>query len=181
MLSDASNLSNHGQCAQKHILDRTDLDIFEEKEFMKGSQYHLLESMDALYPIDDSVVLEGKEEAKLCIPKDKSKYSGCRVDDQVQSFKECVDDLGEWTFNTVKKQKKEDCLSDLAASHNDDSRYLKHLDIVKDPMDHFFLKKTSQVFFVYGIVALSLQVDFIRFYRNVYLLDRCQKSSKFLE
>jgi hypothetical protein len=55
MLSDASNLSNHGQCAQKHILDRTDLDIFEEKEFMRGSQYHLLESMDALYPIDDSV------------------------------------------------------------------------------------------------------------------------------
>lgn len=144
MLSDASNLSNHGQCAQKHILDRTDLDIFEEKEFMRGSQYHLLESMDALYPIDDSAVLEGKEEAELCSPKDKSKYSGCRVDDQVQSFKECVDDLGEWTFNTVKKQKKEDRLSDLAASHNDDSRYLKHLDIVKDPVDHFFLKKTSQ-------------------------------------
>lgn len=144
MLPDASNLSNHGEHAQKRILDRTDLDIFKEKEFMRGSQYHLLESMDALYPIDDSAMQEGKEEAELCTPKDKSKYSVCRVDDQVQCFKKCVNDSGECTFNTVKKQKKEDPLSDLAASDNDESGYLKHLDIVKDPMDHFFLNKTSQ-------------------------------------
>lgn len=144
MLPDASNLGNHGQCVQKHILDRTDLDIFEEKEFMRGSQYDLLESMDALYTMDGSAVLEGKEEAELCTPIDKSKYRGCRVEDQIQSFKERVDDLGEWMFNTVKKQQKEDPLSDLSASHNDESRYLKHFDSVKDPVDHFFLNKTSQ-------------------------------------
>lgn len=144
MLSDASNLSTHGQCVQKHILDRTDLDIVKEKQFMRGSQYHLLESMDALYTIDGSAVPEGKEEAELCTSKDKSKYSGCRVDDQVQSFKERVDDLGEWTFNTVTKKKKEDPGFGFAASHNNESRYLKHFDIVKDPVDHFFLNKTSQ-------------------------------------
>jgi len=47
-------------------------------------------------------------------------------------------------FNTVKKQKKENPLSNLSASHNDESRYLKHLDSVKDPVDHFFLNETCQ-------------------------------------
>lgn len=35
-------------------------------------------------------------------------------------------------------------MSGLSVSHNNGSRYLKHLDSVKDPVDHFFLNQTGQ-------------------------------------
>ncbi|KAH9291897.1 hypothetical protein KI387_042914, partial [Taxus chinensis] len=152
VLSNMPNTSTQGEPSQKHMLDSTELDICQEKELIRGSQYHLSEPVtmnagDRLNSMDGSVAgLRRKEEAEAWTSKDELNYdTHSRVKDQGQRYRESSTESGEFILNTVEKQvKKEVSLHDVYTPGSNQIRHFKWFDSVEDPTDHFFFNKTSQ-------------------------------------
>ncbi|GLJ17158.1 hypothetical protein SUGI_0297070 [Cryptomeria japonica] len=143
--------STQGEPSQKHILNSTELGIWQKQELIRGSEYHLSESVsmnagDGLNTIYGSaVLLGGIEEAEIQASKDELEDTHSRIEDQGWNFRKGVTDSEKLTIHTVEKQKKEeDYLSNVSALGNNEFGHFKQFDSVTDPNDHFFFDKTSQ-------------------------------------